>query len=206
MAQNTSHAVMAQRHEPLSALDDYPSPPWSVRALCEHVLPTKALKSLTCWEPACNRGYMAKPLAEYFAEVITSDIHNYGWNGHQLVRDFLIPHTDDPKVDCVITNPPFKLAAQFALRALSISDMVAMLVRTSFLEGQERHETLFKPYPPSIVAQFVERVPMVRGRHDPDASTATSYAWIIWKRGWTKGTSFQWIPPCRRQLQKATDV
>lgn len=206
MSQNTSHAVMAQRHEPLDSRDDFPTPPWAVRALCEHVLPTKALKSLTCWEPACNRGYMAKPLAEYFGEVITSDIHNYGWNGHQLVRDFLIPHTDDPKADWIITNPPFKLAAQFTIRALGISNTVAMLVRTSFLEGQERHETLFKPHPPSIVAQFVERVPMVRGRHDPDASTATSYAWIIWKRGWSKGTQFQWIPPCRRQLQRDSDV
>lgn len=206
MSQNTSHAVMQQRSEPLDSRDDFPTPPWAVRALIEHVIGPKQVRNLTCWEPACNRGYMAKPLAEYFGEVITSDIHNYGWNGHQLVRDFLIPHTDDPKADWIITNPPFKLAAQFTLRALNVSNLVAMLVRTSFLEGQDRHETLFKPHPPSIIAQFVERVPMVRGRHDPDASTATSYCWILWKRGWTWGTSFQWIPPCRRQLQRESDA
>ena len=210
MTQNTSHAVMSQRHEAHDSLDDFPSPPWSVRALCEHVLPKKALKVMDCWEPACNRGYMAKPLAEYFANVWTSDIHDYGWAGQQRVSDFLFerPTPAIRSPEWIITNPPFRLAAQFALHALDVwrTDGVALLVRTAFLEGVERHSTLFGPHPPAIVAQFVERVPMVRGRHDPDASTATAYAWIVWKRGWTGKTSFQWIPPCRRQLQKASDA
>ena len=209
MSQNTSHAVMQQRHEAHDSLDDFPTPPWAVRALCEHVLPTKVLKSLTCWEPACNRGYMARPLAEYFAKVHATDIMDYGWSGQHEVGDFLWPGWGPLKNhDWIITNPPFRLAAKFALNCVdwNLSGGFALLVRTSFLEGQDRHETLFKPNPPAIVAQFVERVPMVKGRHDPDASTATSYAWIVWKRGWTKGTQFQWIPPCRRQLQRATDA
>jgi hypothetical protein len=35
---------------------------------------------------------------------------------------------------------------------------------------------LFRDPPPSIIAQFVERMPIVKGRSDRDASTATSYA------------------------------
>lgn len=210
MSQNTSHAVMNQRHEAHDSLDDFPTPPWAVRALCVHVLPTKVLAGLSCWEPACNRGYMARSLAEYFSDVLATDIHDYGWEGQQGVRDFLFDRPSAPTqgVDWIITNPPFRLAAQFALHALDVwrPSGVALLVRTSFLEGQERHEKLFKPHRPAIVAQFVERVPMVKGRHDPDASTATSYAWIVWKRGWTKGTQFQWIPPCRRQLQRTSDA
>lgn len=209
MTQNTSHAVMAQRHEAHDSLDDFPTPPWAVRALCQYVLPTKALKALRCWEPACNRGYMARPLAEYFASVETSDIHDYGWAGQQRIADFLFerPTTAD-RPEYIITNPPFRLADQFALHALSVwqADTVALLVRTAFLEGARRHETLFGPHPPAIVAQHTERVPMLRGRHDPDASTATAYAWIVWRRGWSKGTQFRWIPPCRRELQKPTDA
>jgi hypothetical protein len=49
-----------------------------------------------------------------------------------------------------------------------------------WLEGAERYHKLFADRPPTIVAQFCERVPMVKGRWDPDASTATSYAWFVW--------------------------
>ena len=53
-----------------------------------------------------------------------------------------------------------------------------MLVRTQWIEGVERYEKLFRDRPPAIHAPFVERVPMVKGRWDPDATTATSYAWF----------------------------
>ena len=39
----------------------------------------------------------------------------------------------------IVTNPPFKLAAQFAAHALSLCPRVAMLLRLSFLEaGNEK--------------------------------------------------------------------
>lgn len=210
MSQNTSHAVMAQRHESHDSLDDFPTPPWATRALIEHVIkkirPTYPLDRMTCWEPACNRGYMAKPLAEYFKTVRATDVHDYGWEGQQEVRDFLIPMQGDARYDWVISNPPFRLAAQFIDRALDVSgSSCAMLVRTSFLEGVDRFNRLFDKYPPEIVAQFVERVPMVKGRHDPAASTATSYAWLVWCWG-VEPTKFVWIPPCRRQLQREGDA
>ena len=210
MAQNISHAVMNQRHEAHDSLDDFPTPPWATRALIEHIIGPKQVRYVSCWEPACNRGYMAKPLREYFETVETSDIHDYGWSGQDTVGDFLFtrPTVVSKSPEWIITNPPFRLASQFALHALTVweAPALALLVRTNFLEGQERHETLFVPHPPAIVAQFVERVPMVKGRYDKDASTATSYAWIIWVRGWSKGTQFRWIPPCRRQLQRADDA
>jgi hypothetical protein len=48
-----------------------------------------------------------------------------------------------------------------------------MLVRTVFIEGVGRYERLFKPFLPAKVAQFTERVPMVKGRIDKKAPTAT---------------------------------
>ena len=67
--QNTSHAVMAQRIEPQDSPDDFPTPPWATRALAEHIIEEKpSLKNMTCLEPACGAGHMAKPLSEYFGE------------------------------------------------------------------------------------------------------------------------------------------
>lgn len=209
MTQNTSHAVMQQRHEAHDSLDDFPTPPWATRALCEHVVkPATDGFMESVWEPACNRGYMARPLAEYFDHVHTSDISDYGWDGQQRVCDFLFPHSEpDDHIDWIITNPPFRLAAQFIHRAQSVAKVgVAVIVRTSFLEGGDRYRTLFRETPPAIVAQFCERVPMVKGRYDPKISTATSYAWLVWLNGHMSETVFRWIPPCRRQLERAGDA
>lgn len=35
MTANRSTAVMQRRVEPLDSLDDFPTPPWATRALCE---------------------------------------------------------------------------------------------------------------------------------------------------------------------------
>src|SRR5215204_3204573 len=73
MMQNTSHAVMAQRVEPKDSADDFPTPPWATRALAEHVLDGKvALRSMSCLEPACGAGHMAKVLKEYSARSMPS--------------------------------------------------------------------------------------------------------------------------------------
>jgi len=207
MTQNTSHAVMQQRHEAHDSLDDFPSPPWSGRALCEHVLKGNGLGPQdVVWEPACNRGYLVRGLADYVGRIHCTDIHDYGL-ADATQEDFLMPLRNSAEADWVITNPPFRLASQFAerCRILKPHKGYALLVRSAFLEGVDRYETLFKPHPPSIIAQFVERVPMVKGRHDPNASTATSYTWLVWLTG-ARGTKFVWIPPCRRQLQKASDA
>ena len=105
-----------------------------------------------------------------------------------------------------MTNPPFRLAEQFIQRSLGLAKVgVAMLVRTSFLESRGRYERLFRPTPPSIVAQFVERVPMLEGRLDPRGSTATSYAWLVWLQGREGDKGMDWIPPCRKELERDED-
>jgi hypothetical protein len=200
--QNTSHAVMAQRFEAKDSLDDLPTPPWATRALLEHVIPDRRLARRTVWEPACGEGHMAKVLTEYFGRVDASDIFPYGYGE---VMDFLAPQVlRDP--DWTITNPPFRPAEAFALKALSLTKIgVALLVRTVFLESVGRHERLFSKSRPAVVAQFTERVAMVRGRLDPKASTATGYAWIVWTKRFPPKTQLAWIPPCRKRLERPTD-
>ena len=203
MAQNTSHAVMAQRLEPADSLDDFPTPPWATRALAEHVVEMHKATFKSVLEPACGRGYMSQTLAEYFDTVKSNDVHDYGF---AETRDFLGPLHDAASVDWVITNPPFRLAEAFIDRALPVARIgVAMLVRTVFLESVGRYKRLFSKQPPTVVAQFSERVPMVKGRVDKKASTATGYAWIVWVNPESGGPRLAWIPPCRKRLESDAD-
>ena len=200
--QNTSHAVMAQRVEPASSLDDFPTPPWATRALVEYVLGKPALASMSCLEPACGRGHMAVTLAECFGSVTSSDVFDYGFGE---VADFLTTEYEDDSFDWAITNPPYILAEAFIQRALKIARRgVAMLTRTVFIESAGRYERLFKSNPPTVLAQFAERVTMLKGRFDRKKSTATAYAWIVWQRG-RPGPRLAWIPPCRKLLERDGD-
>jgi hypothetical protein len=205
--QNTSHAVMARRFETKDSLDDFPTPPWATRALIEYAAPGAVFRERNCLEPACGRGYMANTLAEYFGSVVFCDAADYGVG---FVQDFLSSEPPSVAFDWIITNPPIRLAEEFALRALEIArEGVALLVRTQFLEGVGRHERLFSKHLPERIAQFSERVPMVKGRLDPKASTATSYAWIVWDATPDHPscfpTDFVWIPPCRKRLERDGD-
>jgi len=109
--------------------------------------------------------------------------------------------------DWVITNPPFRLAEQFVVRSLEISrEGVAILARTVFIESIGRYENLFRSQPPTTYAQFSERVPMVKGRLDKKATTATSYCSLVWKKSaGFNAPRLVWIPPCRKQLERDGD-
>lgn len=201
--QNTSHAVMAQRHEALDSPDDFPTPPWATRALIEHIIGPDKVASLTCLEPAAGRGYMSRPLSEYFARVSSADAYSYGY---APIRDFLTFPYEALSHDWVITNPPFRLAEEFVDRAMTVARKgVAILARTVFLESVGRYENIFRGNPPSVFAQFSERVPMVKGRVDPKASTATGYAWFVWEKGANEQSRLAWVPPCRRSLERPND-
>jgi hypothetical protein len=202
VSQNRSSAVMQQRSEAHDSLDDFPTPPWATRALCEWLAEQHPLDRQTCREPAANRGHMVRPLAEVFFDVQASDVHDYGAGFD--VRDYLFP-APLTGTHWTITNPPFRLAEAFIERALDLSAVgAAMLVRSAFLEGVGRFERLFSKRPPTSVLQFSERVVMHKGRLAPDGSTATAYCWLVWEHDCTS-TGLEWIPPCRKRLEKAED-
>lgn len=198
-----STAVMARRVEAPQSLDYFPTPPWATRALVEVVLREHGLdlSHSRVHEPACGGGHMSEVLREYAREVIASDVHDYGIGA--LIGSFVGRGPDvivAQGADWIITNPPFNLSEAFAMRALHEARGVALLVRTTWLESKERYESIFSRHPPHIVALFCERVPMVKGRWDPKASTATSYAWCIWRAGtFCLPTRLFWIPPGQRK-------
>lgn len=204
MSQNTSSAVMQQRSEPHDSLDDFPTPPWATRALLaelekrDMIHPTQSAR-----EPCANRGFMVRPLEEYFCAVDALDICDYGAGYRQ--DDYLFGG-DLTEVDWTFMNPPFRLAQQFIEKAKRESKSgVAALVRSAFIEGVDRYNTLYAPDPPDYQFQYAERVPMVKGRYDPKASTATSYCWLIWQRHSIGDTRLRWIAPCRKKFEIAGD-
>jgi hypothetical protein len=208
MSQNLSSAVMQQRSEPHDSLDDFPTPPWATRALCEWIeQQIGPLRELIVREPAANRGHMVRPLGEFFARVEAADIHDYG--AGFPVQDYLFG-VEPESVDFTITNPPFRLAEQFISRMRATSQTgCAVLVRTAFLESVGRFETLFRHAPPDDVLQFSERVVMHKGKLSATGSTATAYCWLVWWSQQYREPCFtphlHWIPPCRKRLERPED-
>lgn len=212
MGYEANVAVMARRREPADSLDFFPTPPWSTRSFCEHVMPKvwpwpDVFAGAAC-DPACGQGHMALALAEYFGETQAADIFDYGFG---CTADFLDPSWSglDWRPDWIVTNPPFNKAASFITMALARARRgVAVLARTQFVEGQERYRLLFEHRPPQLVAQHVERVPMHRGRWVVRGKSATAYQWLVWLKhpphDW-RHTRFVWIPKSRVSLTRADD-
>ena len=207
---NGARSVMGSRVEAADSLDYFPTPPWATRALCQHVLPMVGLAGRrfgSVWEPACGEGHIAEVLTEYADRCIATDIHDYGYG---TTLDFLGDLPADITADWIVTNPPFKKDAEaFVLRALDRArEGVAMFLRLQWLESNGRYERIFQPYPPALIAQFAERVPLCKGRWDPEGDTATAYLWIVWRKNQKAKrtrTEFTWIPPGQREALTHAD-
>jgi hypothetical protein len=146
---------------------------------------------------------MARVLQEYFGKVKSADAYEYGYGN---LRNFLAEPYETNSTDWVITNPPFRLAEEFVVQAMRVARHgVAILARSVFLESVGRYDGIFRRMPPTKFAQFVERVPMVKGRLDRKATTATGYAWLVWEKRTQGLPRLMWVPPCRKQLEKNSD-
>lgn len=166
--------------------DFYRTPPHATRALM-----LKESLPLTIWEPACGDGAISTVLAEAGHTVHSTDLIDRGFGVPR--RDFLMERT--PLADCIVTNPPFKLADQFVEHALAIGvQRIAILQRLAWLEGSERRKRLWSINPPARVWVFSKRVTMWRG-DDPNARDkggAIPFAWFWWEPRATR-TELGWI-------------
>ncbi|ADU12020.1 hypothetical protein Astex_0322 [Asticcacaulis excentricus CB 48] len=195
-------------------LEYFPTPPWAVRAMAEQMPSVfQDPKLQRVFEPAAGRGHIYEPLRqiglERGFEVRGQDIYAHDPAKGFAVGDFLFPGVTYPGVDVVVTNPPFKLAADFVQRGLEIAADVILLCRLSFLNTAARHDLHFNNSVGNLTTLLpcIERVPMVLGRYDPQASTATEYAWFHYRRGYTGAPVVKPIPPgSRTRHQRPEDV
>lgn len=85
--------------------------------------------------------------------------------------------TTYPKVDFVITNPPYSLAQEFVDKALTEAPVVIMLLRLGFLESNKRKEWLNENKPTSLIV--LSKRPSFTGDGKTDGS---GYAWFVWDK------------------------
>ena len=168
-------------------------------------------------EPACGAGHMAKTIINHLdgdISLIATDIYPYGYGD---VMDFLgqtMEGLEDScerygKYDWVITNPPYGIAEEFLERSLVMAEHgVAFLLRSTWLEGIKRYNTIFKDNPPTDQLIFSERVNIAKEGFMTKGSGVTSYSWFIWNnfdRPDGNYTRKIVIPPCRKFLEREGD-
>lgn len=196
------------RRSPKTGLDDFPTPPWAVRAFFRYVAPDLTHRDVTFHDPACGRGHMVRTVQE-FAACTGSDIKDYG-HGYPV-----LDYTNGayPTCDVIITNPPYKVGTEFVEKSLLGRHVgVGMLVKTLWLEGgkhpiKSRWVRLFRDRPPHRVFIFSARMPAAKGRVVRKRAVIMSHSWLYWDL--TPGAKRQpinWIPPeAQDELEKIGD-
>lgn len=145
------------------------------------------------WECACGEGHLSERLKKKGFTVFSSDIIDRGYPETQVI-DFLT--AKQPYIGDILTNPPYKYAKEFVLKALELvkpGRKVYMLLRLLFLEGKARYIDLFSRYPPKTIYVFSERISCVKNGKGEFNHGAVCYAWFVWKKGFTGTTEIKWI-------------
>lgn len=148
------------------------------------------------WECACGRGDLSKRLIEMGHKVYSSDLYDRGYG--DVGKNFFT-FTEMPEgCSCILTNPPYKYAMEFVLYSLYLlppGGTCIMFLKTTFLEGQKRYDNLFSKFPPKYVFQFIKRMNCLNGGEEDKSNTssAVSYCWFVFEKGFTEDTIIKWI-------------
>lgn len=171
--------VRSIRVSPDRERDDFhPTPPEGTAAL----LAVERFPGVV-WEPACGAGDMSRVLeaSDEITRVISTDLIDRGFGRTGV--DFLRDH--ETSADHVVTNPPFRLASQFALHARArVRGKVALLGRLAWLEGVGRRR-MFEQTGLTRVWVFSRRLRVQRGRlpEPGDRGGMIAFAWFVWDPG-----------------------
>jgi hypothetical protein len=184
------------------ALDAYFSPPEAAFSL----LDIEAAYLPTCiWEPAAGDGALVRPFEALGHTVIASDIADYGLAGCATGVDYLTA-APQPAAEGIVTNPPFKLAVQFAEKALKEAPYLALLLRTNFLEGAARLP-FFRKHQPARIWISSRRLPMMHrhGWQGPRAPNNTCFAWFVWDARSERKCVVDWFD-WRQAMQRSAGI
>ena len=145
------------------------------------------------WEPACGDGAISKVLEAAGCRVVSTDLVDRGYGTPRV--DFLMEW--QPRAPNIVTNPPFKLATQFVLKALQLTTgKVAMLLKVGFLEGLER-APVFDNSPFARLWVFRRRQTFLRNGDESftmnGAGGMIAYGWFVWDRGHRGPPTLGWL-------------
>lgn len=153
------------------------------------------------WECAAGAGHLSKRLKEHEYQVYSTDIKDRGYPLDGQLDFLTATQADVPfqGVCDIVTNPPYKYAKEFVLKALGLlSDKCHcyMFLKLTFLEGKQRYIELFKESPPRSIHVCSERVLCAKnGDFEEMKRTggAIAYAWYVWEKGWRGKPQIGWL-------------
>ena len=179
--------------------DYYATDPYAIDKLLTVEKPNKNI-----WECAAGEGHLSKRLIELGYNVVTSDIveRNYKLD---FIQDFLTINKENNQVDLmfkdydILSNPPFKYATSFILKALDLikpGSKVYMFLKIQFLEGKQRYRDLFSKCPPKKVYVFSERIMCAKNGDfesmKAGGGSAVCYAWYVFEKNYKGKTEVEW--------------
>jgi hypothetical protein len=164
--------------------DFYPTPTWATEALLE----VEKFEG-SVWECACGDGAMSKVIESFGHKTISTDLIDRGYGKQE---DFL---SSERIVDNIITNPPYKHALDFILKAKQSSNKkIAMFLKTVFLESEGRYEMFQdQDFALKTVYQFSNRVTVYKDGVKMKNSGMIAYAWFVWEKGYKGKPTIEWI-------------
>lgn len=159
------------------ANDFYATPPDVTRALlrveggiiCSYLEWGRAV-----WEPACGDGAISREIEAAGLRVISTDLHDYGYGTPQV--DFLGTACSRARGSVIITNPPFKLAAEFITHAHLIgTQYLALLLKSTYWHAAGRYN-LWRAHTPAAIYPLTWRPDFI-GAGRPTMEVM----WCIWR-------------------------
>lgn len=145
------------------------------------------------WECACGEGNLSKVLKESGYNVYSTDLIDRGYQDELL--DFI--KSNKQWNGDIITNPPFKYADDFILKALnSVNEgaKVAMFLKINYLAGRKRYREIFSKWPPTRVYVFSYKIACSKNNKPENYKNgAMDYAWYVWHKGYQGPCELKWI-------------
>ena len=133
-------------------------------------------------DPCAGDGAFTRLMAWHGYETYANDIKDYGLAGCAIGDYLTVPPV--PKVEGIVTNPPFSKALEFLRKAISEADYVAFLLRANFLVEAAGRDAFFEQQPPARTYYSSQRFPMMHrlGWTGKRSTSNTPFAWAVWDR------------------------
>lgn len=158
-----------------NAFDYYPTPAFMTRSLLHF---HSAIAGSRVLEPCCGGNAITNILKAAGCTVYTNDI-----DPRHVDAETLLDATNPmywataPRVDFVITNPPFNVALSILQLALAHADLgVVFLLRKTFLEPTEDRGPWLQSHPPT------RAIGQPRYSFRGSGSDSVSCDWYVWER------------------------
>lgn len=161
--------------------DFYETPSKATYTLFSHL---RVPEDVSLWEPACGGGAISRVMEKLPSHnpVYSSDLNHNGYGTTGL--DFLHCDWRPEEKFWIVTNPPYKYAAEFVRKAIELgAERIIMFLRFNFLESATRREDILENQHLMRVFLIKERVTMYPARYTGKiGSSSYPHAWFMWDK------------------------